>query len=134
MKTIKKFNILSVAKVAGILNGGLYFVIGLVVNFGVLVIGIPALNSVDLLGFGSGILAVLLLSLLIGAVSSLIGAMMAWLYNISANLVGGIMWEEEEVKKPFPAFDLPAKHSPEHLATNPQPQNEANNIIDHFDQ
>lgn len=129
MKTIKKINILSLAKVIGLINGGIYLAAGLAVNFGVLFLGVPALDKFDLLGFGSGILAILLLSILIGVVSFIGGALIAWLYNLAAKMAGGIAWEEQEVKKPLPDFDLEKIRAREHLATSPKPQAEVNNVL-----
>ncbi|GEM_PF-938648 len=129
MKTIKKINILSLAKVMGIICGGVYLVAGLAVNFGVLFLGVPALQKFDLLGFGSGILAVLLLAILIGAVSFIGGALIAWLYNLAVKMAGGIVWEEQEVKKPLPDFDLEKIRAREHLATSAKPQSEVNNVL-----
>lgn len=129
MKTIKKINILSLAKIMGLINGGVYLIAGLAVNLAVLFLGVPALAKFDLLGFGSGILAVLLLAILIGAISFIMGALIAWLYNVASGMVGGIIWEEQEVKKPLPDFDLEKIRNREHLATSAKPQTEVNNVL-----
>lgn len=130
MKMIKKFDVLSVAKVFGILYGGIYLVAGLAVNLAVLLFGIPALQKFDLLGFGSGILATLMLALLVGFLSFVIGAVIAWLYNTAAKIVGGIVWEETVVERPI---KLPRskekKVEPEHLFVSDKPQQEVNQIF-----
>jgi hypothetical protein len=127
MKMIKKLDILSVAKVTGVLYGGIYLVAGLAVNLVYLFLGIPALKQFDILGFGSGILATLMLALLVGSVAFITGAIMAWLYNLSAKIVGGVMWQETIVD------DLPPlsgqKIEPEHLFLSHKPQSEVNDVL-----
>ena len=99
MKVIKKVDILSVARVTGIITGGIYLVAGLFINVIVLLFGIPALSNFDILGFGSGMLATFLVALVIDAVSFIMGAVWAWLYNLAATLVGGVAWHEVEVER-----------------------------------
>ena len=122
MKVIKKLNILSVAKISGILYGGVYLIAGLVINVAVLLFGIPSLKNLDILGFGSGILATFLVALLIGAISFVIGAVFAWFYNIAAKIVGGICWHEDIVAD--------QNHLPKTKKEEPvKPQNEIDNIL-----
>ncbi|MCX6785361.1 MAG: hypothetical protein NTZ18_00735 [Candidatus Komeilibacteria bacterium] len=127
MKMIKKLDILSVAKVTGVLYGGIYLIAGLAVNLAYLFLGIPALKQFDLLGFGSGILATLMLAVMVGAIAFIAGAIIAWLYNLTAKIVGGIMWQEITVN------DLPMikghKTEPEHLFVSDKPQTEVNNVL-----
>ncbi len=98
MKVIIKINILSAAKISGILFGGVYLVAGVFINIMVLLFGIPAFKDFDVLGFGSGLLATFLVALLVGSISFILGAILGWLYNLAASIVGGIGWEEIEVK------------------------------------
>ena len=129
MKTIKKINIFSLAKVMGLINGGVYLILGAVINFTDSFLGLSVLKKFDFLGFSSGILAHFLLAVLVGAVGFTLGAIIAWLYNLAAKMAGGIIWEEQEVKKPLPDFDLEKIRAREHLATNPKPQSEVNNVL-----
>lgn len=127
MKMIKKLDILSVAKVMGVLYGGIYLVAGLAVNLAYLFLGIPALKQFDILGFGSGVLATLMLALLVGSIAFIAGAIMAWLYNFAAKIVGGIAWQEITVE------NLPSlkgkKTEHEHLFASDKPQAEVNNVL-----
>ena len=100
MKVIKKIDILSVAKICGLICGGVYLLAGLVVNLAVFVFSFAVLHLYDFLGLGSSILATMLLAVLVGAVAFLLSAVVAWFYNVAAGFVGGIVWHEEEwVKK-----------------------------------
>jgi len=96
MKVVKKIDILSCAKITGIVTGGVYLVAGLFINVAVLLFGIPALSNFDILGFGSGVLATFLVALLVGSISFVLGAIWAWLYNLAASLVGGVAFYETE--------------------------------------
>ncbi len=93
MKEIKKISLLSVAEFAGILVGGIYLVIGVLMSLVYFVMGIFVLESSDVIGLGSGILATFLLALLVGVLSFIIGLFIAWLYNLTAKLIGGIKIE-----------------------------------------
>lgn len=99
MKEIKKVDILSCAKVTGTMFGGIYLVAGLFINLVVLFFSVPALKNFDILGFGSGVLATFLVALLVGSISFILGALLGWLYNLAASLVGGIIWLEIESAK-----------------------------------
>jgi len=100
MKIIKKIDTLSVAKIGGLICGGIYLLAGLVVNLAVFIFSIAVLHVYDFLGLGSSILATMLLAVIAGAVAFLVSAASAWLYNVAAGFVGGIIWTEEEwVKK-----------------------------------
>lgn len=112
MRVIKKLNIISVARILGVIHGGIYLVVGLLINIVVLLFGIPTFAEFDFLGFGSGILATFLMAILVGAISFVLGAVMAWLYNLAAALVGGLAWEESgkittlENKRPDPQAEV----------------------------
>jgi len=97
MKTIKKIDILSIAKIFGMVSGGIYLVAGVVVNLAVLVFKIPIDKRFDILGFGSGILATFMVALLVGAVIFTVGAIIGWLYNVTAKLIGGIHVQIEDL-------------------------------------
>lgn len=118
MRTVKKLNVVSLARIMAVLYGGIYLIVGLIVNLGVLLFGIPALESFDFLGFGSGILATLLMAILVGAISFVFGVVIGWLYNLAAKIVGGVTWEETIRGK-------------ERLPVKPvAPQDEVNQILD----
>ena len=100
MKIIKKIDILSVAKIFGLICGGFYFIVGVVVNVSVFIFGFSVLRVLDVLGFGSGLLASMVIAVLAGAVAFISGAILAWLYNTAAGLLGGIVFEAEDYVKP----------------------------------
>ncbi len=122
MKIIKKLDILSLAKIMGLLHGGIYLVAGLAINLSVLIFG---LEGLDLLGFGSSILATLLVALLVGALSFALGAVFAWLYNLAAKIVGGVAWEEVVLAPNY------QKKSDQDLPSlfKPKPQDEIEHIL-----
>jgi ABC-type multidrug transport system fused ATPase/permease subunit len=135
MKVIKKIDVISLAKIMGVIYGGVYLIIGLALNLAVLIFGIPAFKQFDFVGFGSGVLATLLVAVLVAAVSFVIGLVIGWLYNLAASLVGGIGWHESEVKIPGRMFEkkTETKEEPkteEHLTVSDRPQQEINSILD----
>jgi hypothetical protein len=134
MKEIKKIDILSIAKISGLLMGGIYLVAGLVVNVAVLIFKIPVTAKLDILGFGSGILATFMVALLIGAVNFIIGAIAGWLYNLTASVVGGIRIKLEDLVEHQIIQEIKkSKESPtmghEDLISSSQPQAEVNHIL-----
>jgi len=124
MKTVKKIDILSAAKLLSLMVGGTYLAVGIFINVLVFIFGIPAVKTLDFLGLGSGLLATLLMSLLVGAICFLLAAILAWLYNLVAKLGGGLKVElaaaEAIAKRPK---QEPALSSPQdeinHLMKNP---------------
>ena len=96
MKVIKKVNVLSIAKLSAFLVGGIYFFVGLVIGLLVFILDIPVAKNFDILGLGSAILATLLVAVLMGVFSFLVGGILAWLFNIFSKYVGGIEFELEE--------------------------------------
>jgi len=131
MKTVKKIKIISLAKICGILGGGLYLSAGLLINIAALLLGLPAMQGFNILGFGSGLLATLLVAVLIGAVAFILGGIIAWLYNLAAALAGGLTWEETESQSGGRMFNKKPVQPvlPPHLAVNQAPQAEVDNII-----
>ena len=105
MKVIKKINVISLAKITGVIYGGIYLIIGLALNLAVLLFGIPAFKQFDFIGFGSGVLATLLVAVLVAAISFILGLLIGWIYNLAASLVGGISWYESEIKIPGRMFE-----------------------------
>jgi len=96
MKVIKKVNVLSIAKLSAFLVGGIYFFVGLVIGLLIFILDIPVAKNFDILGLGSAILATLLVAVLMGVFSFLVGGILAWLFNIFSKYVGGIEFELEE--------------------------------------
>ncbi|MBT3689844.1 hypothetical protein HOE31_02020 [bacterium] len=115
MLEIKKLGILSIAKFSAILMSGVYLVVGVVISIFYFIMGIFVLKTADFISLGSGILANFLLAILVGISSFVIGAIVAWLYNMTVKFVGGIKIEfsdgAKEIKKE-------------------QPQEEVNNLIE----
>ena len=101
---IRRFDVLSVAKVAGILYAGMGFIAGLIFACISLVAGgiisAAAAKSGDTLppffGMIFGVGAVIALPIMYGIMGFLVGALTAWLYNLCAGMVGGIRVEVEQ--------------------------------------
>ncbi len=134
MKVIKKVDILSVAKLSGVLVGGIYLVAGVVISIIVFILGIPAIKTFDVLGLGSALLATLLVAILMGAICFILGAIVGWLYNICSKLIGGIHFELAEAEDKFAKFRMPVKENnkkrkDEELVSAASPQTEVNHII-----
>lgn len=127
MKVIKKVDILSVAKFTGFLAGGVYFAAGLVISLVVFILGVPAIKSLDFLGLGSSLLATLLVAILAGAVSFIGGAIIGWLYNVCAKLIGGIHFELEEAEDGLMKKIIKSKEGEKKLPASPQ--EEVNHLI-----
>jgi len=113
MKVIKKIKVLSIAKIFAIVTGGLYLAVVLVVIvFGSVIVGDSSMISsvrgfgrFDFLGLGTNIIATFLFALIIAAINFFIGAIIAWLYNATAALVGGIEIELEEAGSRYTMFE-----------------------------
>jgi len=105
MMEIKKIDILSTAKLCACLVGGIYLVAGVFISFVVSILGIPVMQSFDVLSLGSALLATLLVSMVMGAVCFIFSAIFAWLYNILAKLIGGIKIDLQPAKNPIVKFE-----------------------------
>jgi len=102
---IKKIDILSVARLSACLVGGIYFVAGVVVSLAVAFFGLTAISSFDVLSLSSALLATLLVAMVMAAVSFILAAILAWLYNIFAKYFGGIKIELATAKEPLIKFN-----------------------------
>lgn len=91
MKEIVKVDAISLAKVIGLIWGGIYLIVGILVNLAVLVFGLGAISGLDFLGFGSGIIATILVSIIIGLAAFIIGLIGGFIYNFVANYFGGVI-------------------------------------------
>ena len=60
MKEIVKIDVISLAKVIGLIAGGIYLLVGIIVNLIVLIFGLGSITGLDFLGFGSGLIATVL--------------------------------------------------------------------------
>jgi hypothetical protein len=91
MKEIIRIEAVSLAKVVGLLVGGVYLIIGILINLAVLIFGLGSVSGLDFLGFGSGIIATILVSLLIGLMVFVVVLIAGFLYNFIANYFGGVI-------------------------------------------
>ena len=91
MKEILKIDAISLAKVLAVITGGVYLVVGVIINIGVLFFGLGSMSSLDFLGFGSGLIATVLVSIVVGLFSFFLGIFMGFIYNLVANYFGGVI-------------------------------------------
>jgi len=91
MKEIVKIDAVSLAKVIGLTTGGIYLLVGILVNLVVLIFGLGAITGLDFLGFGSGLIATVLVSIIVGFVAFLFGLIAGFVYDFIANYFGGII-------------------------------------------
>ena len=101
---LRRVGVASVAKLFGVLYGGLGLNQGAMVSIRSLS-GVPAgvnaeQDASSILGGLCGIDAIILYPIAFGAVGSLIGAFLAWLYNLAAGTIGGIEMEFEAPLQP----------------------------------
>jgi hypothetical protein len=91
MKEIVKIDAVSLAKIVGLITGGVYLFVGIVINLIVLVFGLGSITGLDFLGFGSGIIATVLVSIMVGFTVFILGLIAGFVYNLIANYFGGII-------------------------------------------
>ena len=88
---IKRFEPLSVGKVAGLLYGAMGLVVGVIVSLAATIGGLAGHDTFGALAGGLvGIGAVVLLPILYGGLGFVVAIIAAWLYNLAAGFVGGI--------------------------------------------
>jgi len=95
MKTVKRFDVMSVAKVAGATYGcmSLIFVPFLLLfSVGMLASG---QKGVGMIGGVGGVVFAVAIPFIYAVMGFLMGALMAWLYNLVASKFGGIQVEIE---------------------------------------
>jgi hypothetical protein len=98
MRTIKKFEVLSVMRVSGICYGVMGLIEGAFLSVVFLVLPTAAISQRQLppwLGVAFGGLSVVFFPILFGLMGAIIGALGAVIYNVSAKFVGGIQVEVE---------------------------------------
>ena len=88
---IKRFEPLSVGKVAGVLYGAMGLFVGVIVSLATTIGGLAGHDAFGALAGGLvGIGAVVLLPILYGGLGFVVAIIAAWLYNLAAGFVGGI--------------------------------------------
>jgi hypothetical protein len=88
---IKRFEPLSVGKVAGILYAAMCLVVGLIVSLAAMIGGSAGRSEFGVLTGGPvGIAAILVLPIFYGVLGLIVAVIAAWLYNLAAGFVGGI--------------------------------------------
>lgn len=98
MQKIKRFGILSVAKIQSAVMGVMGLIIGLVYSVVLVVMGIIALvsgNKAGIVMFVLAVAVVILAPLLYAVLGFVFGALSAWAYNLVAGRIGGIELELE---------------------------------------
>jgi hypothetical protein len=93
---LKKIDILSVAKLEGLLLAIVGLIIGIVVAIVSVTVGFAA--SLGSMGAGYGVLAIIIMPIYMGIMGFVAGAIMAFLYNTVAERIGGIKIEFESTK------------------------------------
>jgi hypothetical protein len=88
---IKRFEPLSVGKVAGVLYAAMGLVVGVIVSLAATIGGLAGRSEFGALAGGLvGIGAIVLLPILYGVLGLIVAVIAAWLYNLAAGFVGGI--------------------------------------------
>jgi hypothetical protein len=88
---IKRFEPLSVGKVAGVLYAAMGLVVGLIVSLATTIGGLAGRSEFSALAGGLvGIGAIILLPIFYGVLGLIVAVIAAWLYNLAAGFVGGI--------------------------------------------
>jgi hypothetical protein len=88
---IKRFEPLSVGKVAGVLYGAMGLIVGVIVSLAATAGGLIGHDTFGPLAGGLvGIGAVVLLPIFYGGLGFIVAIIAAWLYNLAAGFVGGI--------------------------------------------
>ena len=90
---LKKIGVLSLAKLHGILIAVFGLIVGLIYGFLGVIFGLVS-GSIGIAGLG--IASIIFLPIMYGVFGFVIGALMAFLYNLVAGWVGGIEMEFEK--------------------------------------
>lgn len=93
---IKKFDIMSVAKVYGVIGAIIGFILGLIIALfaGVASAFAGVFGSTGALGIaGFGVMAIIIAPITYGIMLFVMGAIGAFIYNIVADKIGGITFE-----------------------------------------
>ena len=88
---IKRFEPLSVGKVAGVLYAAIGLVVGIIVSLATTIGGLAGRTEFGALAGGLvGIGAIIVLPIFYGVLGFIVASIAAWLYNLAAGYVGGI--------------------------------------------
>jgi hypothetical protein len=88
---IKRFNPISVGKVAGVLYAVMGLVVGFIVSLVAMIGGLAGDSGIGALTGGMvGIGAIVVLPVFYGVLGLVVAVIAAWLYNLAAGFVGGI--------------------------------------------
>jgi hypothetical protein len=88
---IKRFEPLSVGKIAGILYAAIGLVIGVIVSLAATIGGLAGHSDFGAFTGGLvGIGAIIILPIFYGVLGFVVAIIAAWLYNLAAGFVGGI--------------------------------------------
>lgn len=88
---IRRFEPLSVGKVAGVLYAAVGFVVGIIVSLAATIGGLAGRTEFGALTGGLvGIGAIIVLPIFYGVLGFIVALIAAWLYNLAAGYVGGI--------------------------------------------
>lgn len=97
MRMIKRINVFSLAKVLGLVIGSFYLLVGIIINIFILFLSLFNGQKFAPLSFLSDLMGILLFAVAMGALAFLLSALLAWLYNLVADLFGGVYWQETPV-------------------------------------
>jgi hypothetical protein len=78
---------------------GVMLAVTVVVNVAVFVFNQVVIKTFDFAGLAAGLLGGLLTAVLVGAINYVLGALIAWLYNLVAGVTGGLVIELEDAKE-----------------------------------
>lgn len=92
MKTIKRIDPKSTAKLFGLMYAIFGFILGVIASLMSLIV---TAESPDVPGLAFGVLSFLILPILYGALGWISGRIMSWFYNILSKKIGGIKIEAE---------------------------------------
>jgi len=88
---IKRFEPLSVGKIAGVLYAAVGLVVGVIVSLAATIGGLAGRSEFGAFTGGLvGIGAIIVLPIFYGVLGLLVAVIAAWLYNLAAGYVGGI--------------------------------------------
>jgi hypothetical protein len=91
---LKKIGPLSLAKIGGVIYGVLGFLVGIFISMlamlGVFASSMTSEGPGPIVGMFLGVGAIIMFPILYSILGFVMGAIVAWLYNVFAGLVGGI--------------------------------------------
>jgi hypothetical protein len=91
MQVVRRIGVISVANVYALICVVFGFIIGLIT--GVMSCAATATDTIGLLGFGFGVIGIIVIPILYGIIGWIGGAIGALVYNLVAGWIGGIKIE-----------------------------------------